>query len=179
MSKKTENVTPELLREVEAVLADAANHKYSVSRVYGAHNQVFQLAETPESCASCLRKRADALKRWYADHSLRAIDAQVKAESVEVDTIFGKAVVSPELAEIAAASANTDYTKEVLCDPGAPTLNLKDKEGNYVEAVLNVEAGTLTKLDGKAVKPGTYTTEVGETYAVQPGGKATLKDDLL
>jgi hypothetical protein len=146
MSKKTENVTPELIREVEEVLNDATSHKYSVSRVYGAHNQVFQLAETPESCASCLRKRADALKRWYADHSLRAIDAQVKAGEAENEV---------------------------------PTLNLKDKEGNYVEAILNAEAGTLTKLDGKAVKPGTYTNEVGETYAVQPGGKATLKDDLL
>lgn len=41
--------------------------------------------------------------------------------------------------------------------------------------------GTVAYADGSKVKAGTYTTAAGLTLAVQPGGKATIKDneDLL
>lgn len=44
----------------------------------------------------------------------------------------------------------------------------------------NAEKGKVKYADGTAVKAGTYATATGDEIAVQPGGKATLKNnDLL
>lgn len=59
------HVTPELLKEVERVIASAAKHKYSVSQVYNTHNAVYSLNEQHQSCPACLEKRANNLKRDY------------------------------------------------------------------------------------------------------------------
>lgn len=72
MSKKAdaanyENVTPQLIEQVKAVLADAEKHTYSVSKVYGAYNTALGKNDKPETCASCLRIRVDALKKWLKD----------------------------------------------------------------------------------------------------------------
>lgn len=186
------HITPELLDQVKAVLEDAASHKYSTSKVYGAHNQVFQLMEKPESCASCLRKRSNALKTWYADYLLAQTDANVNADLSLLNE--GGHIDPAKFAELSnrdnsimIESNEADYT-EVTGEPiaqvkdEAPALKLTDKDGNAVDAVFTSEDGVkgiLNTLEGKAVKPGTYTTAEGATYTVQPGGKATLKDDLL
>lgn len=59
------NVTPQLVEQVKAVLADAQKHTYSVSRVYGAYNTALGLKDKPETCASCLRVRVEALAKWF------------------------------------------------------------------------------------------------------------------
>lgn len=147
------HITPELLDQVKAVLEDAANHKYSVSRIYGAHNQVFKLSETPESCASCLRKRASALKKWYGEYVVLAEDAKLDT----ADALLSEG--------------------DALIDEVAKPFTVSDKDGKATEVKFNGES--LIKQDGKTLKPGTYITAEGATYTVQPGGKATLKDDLL
>lgn len=72
MSKSTKKeqiafskATPQLIAQVETVLAEAKRHTYSVSRVFAAFNAVFNLNETPQTCASCLRSRAERLESWY------------------------------------------------------------------------------------------------------------------
>lgn len=69
MSKKQtadvyENVTPQLMEQVKAVLAEAKKHTYSVSRVFGAYNTALGKNDKPETCASCLRIRVEALEKW-------------------------------------------------------------------------------------------------------------------
>jgi len=39
--------------------------------------------------------------------------------------------------------------------------------------------GTVLNADGTTIKPGTYTTPRGIVIAVQPGGKATIKEESL
>ena len=57
-------VTPDLVAKVREVIADADKHVYSVSKVYAAYNAAFSLNETPQTCSSCLRNRANALREW-------------------------------------------------------------------------------------------------------------------
>ena len=57
-------VTPDLVARVRQVIADADRHVYSVSRVYAAYNAAFSVNETPQTCSSCLRNRANALREW-------------------------------------------------------------------------------------------------------------------
>lgn len=52
---------------VEDVLAMAAKNRYSVSKIFAAHNAVFELKEQAQSCASCLTIRVSALRKWYGE----------------------------------------------------------------------------------------------------------------
>lgn len=164
-SKKTAEVTDALLDQVKAVLEDKANNKYSTSKIYAAHNAVFNKTETPESCASCLRKRADALLKWYTEHEV----AQKNEGAKEVIDNLPK-----QLGDAAHEGA-----------PEAQDFDLMDVTNKKGEAfkikfvTIEGDTGTATLEDGKALAAGTYTTKEGDTVAVQPGGKATLKSNLL
>ena len=209
-----DHVTPELINQVEAVLADATNHKYSVSRVYGAHNQVFKLNETGESCASCLKKRADALRQWYGEYQLGQTEANVNPNQgnppggprislEEVYAHYGSAIgetPEEEVAYLNTALGNggeegtvSDENDRKFLEARLAklqttngTFSVKDKDGNTLDVLFTSEDGvngTLTYTneagETKNVKAGTYTTENGDSYAVQPGGKATYKSDVL
>lgn len=63
-----DHVTPELLAAVKVVLAEYNRDTYSVSHIYGAHNGIMQLNETPQSCRTCLLSRAQALQKWYVEY---------------------------------------------------------------------------------------------------------------
>ncbi|NDV79347.1 hypothetical protein [Dysgonomonas sp. 511] len=39
-------------------------HRYSMSGIYTLYNEVFDRNETPQSCASCLIRKARELRRW-------------------------------------------------------------------------------------------------------------------
>lgn len=60
---------PETLKEKVISLIKEVNttHRYSMSRIYGLYNEVFTVAETPQSCASCLIRKVNQLKLWLAD----------------------------------------------------------------------------------------------------------------
>ena len=162
-SKKTAEVTDALLDQVKAVLEDKANNKYSTSKIYAAHNAVFNKTETPESCASCLRKRADALLKWYTDHEV----AQKNEGAKEVIDNLPK-----QLGDAAHEGAPADFD---LMD----VTNKKGEAFKIKFVTIEGETGTATLADGKALAAGTYTTKEGDTVAVQPGGKATLKSNVL
>lgn len=244
MSKsiKTAVVTAALLEQVKAVLEDKAHNKYSTSKIYAAHNAVFNLNETPESCASCLRKRADALVKWYGEYATstdgkdkKTIDqlpkqlgdaahqgAPIKETFMIIDgerfTVVDDETEQPATVIFTPASegANHGIATDVKGKPapayvyeqdgkaylvsgeegaytevtGEPIAEVKDfdlmdvtnKKGDTLKIKFvseDGEAGIATLADGKALAAGTYTTKDGDTVAVQPGGKATLKSNLL
>jgi hypothetical protein len=55
----------DLIKEAEALMADVdKTHRYSMSKIYGLYNRVFETNETPQSCASCLIRKVNELKVW-------------------------------------------------------------------------------------------------------------------
>lgn len=54
-----------LIKEVDALIAEVnKTHRYSMSRIYGMYNEVFNTNETPQSCASCLIRKVRELTNW-------------------------------------------------------------------------------------------------------------------
>lgn len=60
------HVTPDLLAQIDRVLVDKQQRRYSTSAIYTAHNKLFKLSEPLQSCESCLQTRAEALAKWKA-----------------------------------------------------------------------------------------------------------------
>lgn len=247
LNAKTDNghITAELVRSVDAVLTSAAKHTYSASGVYGAHNQVFKLNETPDTCASCLRNRVDNLRRWYADYAMEQANKGLDQYGNKLTVVTSPAPkVSREtfdnLADLYSAystdsdaynayyNGNAPEDERALIESMLKTHNdnnepnplypsekellnarlaelntpvhidttnadgsfiVKDKDGNVHEVVYTEGEGdapgklTFTNEAGevKSMKPGTYTVDNGDKYAVQPGGNTTFKpnDDIL
>jgi len=70
----------ELIQEITALLAEIdQTHRYSMSRIYGLYNRAFDAKEKPQSCASCLIRKARELKNW--------LDAQAVEESAEIPQV--------------------------------------------------------------------------------------------
>lgn len=179
-SKKTAEVTDALLDQVKAVLEDKANNKYSTSKIYAAHNAVFNKTETPESCASCLRKRAEALLKWYTDHEVAQKNDGAKEVIDNLPKQLGDAAHegAPEDKELQAEEAKAGVEEAQDFD----LMDVTNKKGEAFKikfVTIEGDTGTATLEDGKALAAGTYTTKEGDTVAVQPGGKATLKSNLL
>lgn len=259
-----DKVTPAVLMQVEEVLKMAANYRYSASKVYAAHNLVFGKNETPDTCASCNKKRADALRKWYNGYQSQLVDetpvsvnVDTRDEFKDLDGIYGHfyntiAEVDPDaqneteginailkkngadlfpgetellnarLADLQGineagqidptAFDNLQASSDTVgmnsnTQPGAKGLNepntitggmdaqtiteadlteglliLKNKKGETFTGIFDSEDGVNGKLvdaEGNSLKPGTYTTETGDSYAVQPGGKATYKNDAI
>ena len=60
----------ELKKEVASlVLQTEKTHRYSMSKIYGLYNKVFEKNETPQSCASCLIRKVQELKNWLETES--------------------------------------------------------------------------------------------------------------
>lgn len=54
-----------LIKDVETLIKDVEKtHRYSMSRIYGLYNEVFNTNEKPQSCASCLIRKVKELKNW-------------------------------------------------------------------------------------------------------------------
>lgn len=63
----------ELRETVEALVQEVEKtHRYSMSRIYEAHNQVFGKSEKPQSCASCLIRKTQDLRKWLSENPLPA-----------------------------------------------------------------------------------------------------------
>lgn len=59
----------DLRQKVETLVAEVEKtHRYSMSRVYGAYNEVFGKNEQPQACASCLIRKVNELKKWLVEH---------------------------------------------------------------------------------------------------------------
>lgn len=178
-NSKMGHITPAIIEQVKAVLEDKAQNKYSTSKIYAAHNAVFKKTETPESCASCLRKRADALVKWYGEYATTT-DGENKKAIDELPKQLGDAAHqgAPEDKELIAEEAKAGVDEAQDFD----IMDVTNKKGEAFKikfVTIEGDTGTATLEDGKALAAGTYTTKDGDTVAVQPGGKATLKSNLL
>lgn len=71
---------PAVVAQVREVVAESLRHTYSVSKVYAAHNAVFELQEAPQTCSSCLRNRVRRLRDWLTGHDEFAKKAGNKPE---------------------------------------------------------------------------------------------------
>lgn len=230
------SITPQVVAQVEAVLADKKKNRYSTSGIYAAHNAVFNKNEAPQSCASCLKKRAEALEKWYNALELTAVvnvgenpKGARPAPYIEtfmiIDgerfTVVDDETEQPTTVNFTPASegANHGIATDVKGKPAPAYLYEQEgkaylvtgEEGAYEDVTEKLktlydeaqdfdlmdvtnkkgeafkikfvtvegDTGTVTQADGKALNAGTYTTKDGDTLAVQPGGKATLKSNLL
>lgn len=63
-TNKTETLKEKVISLIKEV---NTTHRYSMSRIYGLYNEVFTVAETPQSCASCLIRKVNQLKSWLAE----------------------------------------------------------------------------------------------------------------
>lgn len=179
-------VTPALVKRVKDVIADADKHTYSVSKVYAAHNAAFGLREQPQTCSSCLRNRARDLRDWlkgydeYANANApkpitppagnEGTDEGGKAQDGGQTGQSGEAKTDPQYdnPEASGYVAQAEGTVRYPMAEGIPFDFLPNK-GTLVK-------GTVTRADGSKIKPGTYVTAEGLEIAVQPGGKANIKE---
>lgn len=65
---KGADLTPELKAKLNTVLAEARVNRFSVSRVFETYNEIFGKDDKPQSCASCLRTRVEALQKWKEEN---------------------------------------------------------------------------------------------------------------
>jgi len=55
----------ELQQKVKALLDSIdKTHRYSMSEIYAIYNEVFGVDEKPQSCASCLIRKVNCLRKW-------------------------------------------------------------------------------------------------------------------
>ncbi|NDW19068.1 hypothetical protein D0T53_09100 [Dysgonomonas sp. 216] len=55
----------DLKQKVNELISDVEqSHRYSMSRIYSIYNEVFDTNEQPQSCASCLIRKVNLLKKW-------------------------------------------------------------------------------------------------------------------
>nr|WP_297168824.1 hypothetical protein [uncultured Dysgonomonas sp.] len=72
-----------LAQKVELLLDEVnSTHRYSMSRIYGLYNEVFNLAEVPQSCASCLIRKVNELKSWLIQQPENENSITTKTEPV-------------------------------------------------------------------------------------------------
>lgn len=68
-----------LIKETEALIADVdKTHRYSMSKIYGLYNRVFETNETPQSCASCLIRKVNELKKWLEVEKTKEIETPIE-----------------------------------------------------------------------------------------------------
>lgn len=184
-----DHVTPQLIKRVETVLAEAVNHKYSVSRIYATHNEVFKKRDQPQTCSSCLRNRVRDLKAWFngmpEDKKLRPATPDVP-DTPEVepigsvyDRLVNRLALTPWDGDAAAelATLNTvigaDYSAH-LASIGQPELSEAE-----IDAVLT-RMGELEELVKDDAAPQ-YNDPAAPGF-VAPAPSATripMKGDVL
>lgn len=158
MSKQNKKValafkdaSAQLIKKVEGVMAEATKHTFSVSRVYAAHNEVFQLNEKPQTCGSCLRTRANNLAKWYNEANkgkLKAVpttgvmqDPPAQDEPPVVDTTENLIV------SFTPAEEGAQYGIATLADgTPAPAGNYHQDDQQFA---VNGDAGNYTVITGE------------------------------
>lgn len=146
------------------VVQDRRKNNYSVSRIYNAYNLIFNKRESPQTCASCLLKRAKEIEKWYEDSLTEPLTPLEPSTPVEPEG------GEPEADEEPAPEADEAREDEIY--------SATNKKGDAVTVVYNADAETAKDAEGKDLPAGTYQLDNGDKIAVQVGGKATYKADL-
>lgn len=174
-------VTPQLFNLVSSVIASAKRHTYSASKVYAAHNAAFGLNDQPRTCSSCLRNRVRDLVRWldgYNRYRASNLDDQTTGDTTgqpdrespknQTETISTGVQGEPKDG-VAYTQPPNDVASHILTN------------GDEIHFYPSDAAtkGKVTYADGSRIKPGTYSTAEGLEIAVQPGGRATIREEDL
>lgn len=166
MSKKKETgltfqeATPEQIAAAKQIIEDASKHRYFVSRIFKAYNEITGKNETPQTCSSCLRSRAKVIEDWYREGSK-------EAESSGEPQLDHNGLPAPARGVIRIPMAEEGVFVDFTPEDGA----------DFQDGAK----GTVIQVGGKSVKAGTHLTATGDTLKVQVGGKATFLaavDDL-
>lgn len=184
MSKKqtaavAKEANPQLVERVKAIIADADDrHTYSVSKVYGAYNEALGKTDKPETCASCLKLRVEALKKWLKDLP--------KAAKTPEDTAKA-GTPAPEVkdtgkAEDVVVMQYDDPAGDNFVAPGEGVTRHPMAEGlplDFLPGTEDVNKGTIKYADGSKVPAGTVATNAGTTFVIQANGKARIETEDL
>lgn len=75
--------------QVKALVDEVdSTHRYSMSRIYGLYNRVFDKAEIPQSCASCLMRKVGELRTWLKAQEAQALQASLANNDLEPAPAF-------------------------------------------------------------------------------------------
>lgn len=187
MTKKSKKVaiaykdaSAQLIKKVEGVMAEAKKHTFSVSRIYAAHNEVFQINEKPQTCGSCLKTRAANLTKWYEEANkgkLKAVKTDGNKQFTADEVIANHQIEMGEtpaegaeaLSTFIASGVGSESDNAVL---GARLQELIDEtevDGQdalvlFTPAEEGAQFGIATK-GGQPLPAGNYAHE-GQQYAV-------------
>lgn len=186
MSNKSIN---NVLALVEDVLDMASKNRYSVSKIFSAHNAVFNKKDQPQSCPSCLTRRVAALRKWHVENAPQTVgltDEQVKTNIESLQALDHNPKTGNALVNDAVANIGPDYLDPMHPNFQAPAIGVTRYpmgEGSipldFTPSENDALKGTIKGADGANVKAGTYAAADGTTIAVSVGNKATIKDDLI
>lgn len=76
-------ITPEVVADVRRIVEESVRHSYSVSRIFAAHNLIFNRRDTPQTCSTCLRNRVRDLRRWLAEYDAASATPEAAPEEAE------------------------------------------------------------------------------------------------
>ena len=64
-----------LIKEAKDLINEVdRTHRYSMSKIYGLTNKVFDRNEQPQSCSSCLIRKVKELKTWLEAEESKELD---------------------------------------------------------------------------------------------------------
>lgn len=107
MSNALVTEVKKLIREVDKT------HRYSMSRIYGLYNEVFDKDEEPQSCASCLIRKVKELRLWLENNS-----GQETAEDIETQPNRKKGKHRKQKRVVPEKNNNGTWTKKMLYQQG-------------------------------------------------------------
>ncbi len=121
-------ITPEVVADVRRIVEESVRHSYSVSRIFEAHNLIFNRRDTPQTCSTCLRNRVRDLKRWLAEYDAAsaAPEAAPEAAAAEAPEAVPEEVEVPDPVD-AEAEAPEAVPEEDVPDPEAAEAEAKPK----------------------------------------------------
>lgn len=153
----------ELKAKVKLVLQMAQNNRYSVSRIYAAHNAIFGLKETPETCSTCLTSREKSLRKWWAENAVE--EAQDAHQPINTDSVNHDENAKPA----DAAKVKTTGEKQT---PAADDQDQAD--GAALEAFY---AGHEAKLAELGVTADSSDEDLLEALEVLAGTEGNTEED--
>ena len=73
----------ELIARVKTLVTETEKtHRYSMSRIYGLYNEIYNTTEIPQSCASCLIRKVKELKAWLAEQETGKTEITTKKKRI-------------------------------------------------------------------------------------------------
>lgn len=193
MIKKTAiawgKASDELKAKVKFVLQQAQHsNKYSVSRIYAAHNAVFNLKEEPQTCSTCLTSRVAALRKWWSENEPKTDKVATTGEAQEAtsyDGVVSKYKINFDggseldtLGTFLTAGAATDKVGKGGISENE--LELLRQRHNELTAAHH-ETDLQTRINGKLAELGvdgdSTDAEVFEAYEVLAASPDTAEDE--